>query len=341
MRKKIVIFGAGGTLGLYLVDHLSHLLSADEWEVIASGRSDIAFFNRYAPLVRYVQADITDEKSFAALPQQDVYAVAHFAGALPAYMEGYDPRRYVDANVMGTLNVLEYARTAGADRVLYTQTISDYTGYFGEMIELADDMPRKPAMTGDHAVYAITKIAAEELCWHYRAAYGIGFFAFRLPNIYCFMHDSKTLYLDGKPAVSSYRLMIDKARAGEPLEIWGDPAKGMDLIYVKDFCQMIEKTLFAPKEASGTYNVGTGVLTSLEDQVHNIVDVFCEPDAVSNISYRPEKHDCVNYYMNVDKARTKLGYEPVYTPVKMLEDYKAEMEADRFADFFTERYEGR
>ena len=72
MRKKIVIFGAGGTLGLYLVDHLSRLLSADEWEVIASGRSDIAFFDRYAPLVRYVQADITDEKSFAALPQQDV-----------------------------------------------------------------------------------------------------------------------------------------------------------------------------------------------------------------------------------------------------------------------------
>lgn len=341
MRKKIVIFGAGGTLGLYLVDHLSHLLPTDEWEVIASGRSDIAFFNRYAPLVRYVQADITDEKSFAALPQQDVYAVVHFAGALPAYMEGYDPRRYVDANVMGTLNVLEYARTAGADRVLYTQTISDYTGYFGEMIELADDMPRKPTMTGDHAVYAITKIAAEELCWHYRAAYGIGFFAFRLPNIYCFMHDSKTLYHDGKPAVSSYRLMIDKARAGEPLEIWGDPTKGMDLIYVKDFCQMIEKALFAPKEASGTYNVGTGVLTSLEDQVHNIVDVFCEPGAVSDISYRPEKHDCVNYCMNVDKARANLGYEPVYTPVKMLEDYKAEMEADRFADFFTERYEGR
>ena len=115
----------------------------------------------------------------------------------------------------------------------------------------------------------------------------------------------------------------------------------MDLIYVKDFCQMIEKALFAPKEASGTYNVGTGVLTSLEDQVHNIVDVFCEPGAVSDISYRPEKHDCVNYYMNVDKARANLGYEPIYTPVKMLEDYKAEMEADRFADFFTERYEGR
>lgn len=164
MKKRIVIFGAGGTLGLYLVDHLAQTLSPDEWEVVASGRSDIAFFDRYAPLVRYVRADITDEASLAALPQEDVYAVVHFAGALPAYMEGYDPRRYVDANVMGTLNVLEYTRAAGADRVLYTQTISDYTGYFGELVELADDMPRKPAMTGDHAVYAITKICAEELC---------------------------------------------------------------------------------------------------------------------------------------------------------------------------------
>lgn len=75
-------------------------------------------------------------------------------------------------------------------------------------------------------MYAITKIAAEELCWHYRAGLRHGSFAFRLPNIYCFMHDSKTLYHDGKPAVSSYRLMIDKARAGEPLEIWGDPHQG-------------------------------------------------------------------------------------------------------------------
>ena len=127
MKKRIVIFGAGGTLGLYLVDHLAQTLSPDEWEVVASGRSDIAFFDRYAPLVRYVRADITDEASLAALPQEDVYAVVHFAGALPAYMEGYDPRRYVDAKVMGTLNVLEYAPAAGAHRVLYTQTITDNT----------------------------------------------------------------------------------------------------------------------------------------------------------------------------------------------------------------------
>ena len=51
------------------------------------------------------------------------------------------------------------------------------------------------------------------------------------------MPESKTLYHDGVPAKSSYRLMIHRAQAGEPLEVWGDPTKGMDLIFVKDFAR--------------------------------------------------------------------------------------------------------
>lgn len=338
MSKKIVIFGAAGTLGLYLTDYLVERLDSAEWEIIASGRKDLTFFDRYAPAVRYISADIANRESFAMLPQEDVYAVIHFAGALPAYMKGYDPWQYVNTNVLGTLNVLDYAHRAGADRILYTQTISDYAGYFEELVELKDDMPRRPPMTGDHSVYAITKIAAEQLCWNYQANYGLKCFAFRLPNIYCFMHDSKTLYRDGKPATSSYRYMIDQAQAGKPLEVWGDPEKGMDLIYVKDFCQMMEKALFVDRNEGGIYNVGTGVMTSLEQQVKNIITVFSPKDRPSEIVYCPEKHDCVNYYMNVDKAKVELGYSPEYDPIAFLVDYKKEMEDDRFADFFKEKY---
>lgn len=337
--KRIVIFGAAGTLGLYLTDHFAGKLNFCEWEVVASGRSLIHFFDRYAPLVRYIPVDITDEKSFDILPQEDVYAIIHLAGALPAYMKGYDPRQYVNANVMGTLNVLEYARKVNADRILYTQTISDYHGYFDEMVELRDDMPRRPPMTGDHSVYAITKIAAEQLCWNYQASYGLKCFAFRLPNIYCYMHDSKTLYRDGKPASSSYRYLIRRAMDGKPLEVWGDPNKGMDLIYVKDFCQMMEKAVFSDRAEGGTYNVGTGKMTSLGNQIKNIIEVFSPKDNPSSIVYRPEMQDCVNYYMNIDKARNELGYEPQYDPISFLIDYKTEMEQDRFADFFRERYE--
>ncbi len=339
-KKTIVVFGATGTLGLYFVDHLANYLDSD-WKVIATGRKpSVEYFDsEYPGRVVYAQVDISNKDSFANLPDEEIYAVVHFAGALPAYMEGYDPYQYVSSNVLGTLNVLEYAREHNANRIMYTQTISDYTGYFDEMVELQDDMPRKLPIEGDHSVYAITKCAAEDLCWNYQAEYGIACFAFRLPNIYCYMPESKTLYHDGEPAKSSYRVMIQRAEAGEQLEVWGDPRKGMDLIYVKDFCQMVYKALFASKDCSGIYNVGTGKLTSLDDLVDGIIEVFSSENAKSKKVYRPEKHDCVNYYMNVDKAKHNLGYDPEFTsPYLVFKDYKKEMQLNRFASFFEERF---
>ena len=56
------------------------------------------------------KVEISDACSFESLPDDGVCCVIHFAGALPAYMSGYDPRAYVQSNVMGTLNVLEYAK---------------------------------------------------------------------------------------------------------------------------------------------------------------------------------------------------------------------------------------
>ena len=339
-KKTVVVFGATGTLGLYFVDHLVSNLD-DDWKIIATGRKpSVEFFSsKYPEKVAYEQVDISNKDSFANLLDEDIYAVVHFAGALPAYMKGYDPYQYVNSNVLGTLNVLEYAREHNADRIMYTQTISDYTGYFDEMVELQDDMPRKLPMEGDHSVYAITKCAAEDLCWNYQTEYGIACFAFRLPNIYCYMPESKTLYHDGEPAKSSYRVMIQRAESGEQLEVWGDPRKGMDLIYVKDFCQMVYKALFASKDCSGIYNVGTGKLTSLDDLVDGIIEVFSPENAKSKKVYRPEKHDCVNYFMNVDKAKRNLGYAPEFTlPYLVFEDYKKEMHLNRFASFFEERY---
>lgn len=337
MKKSIIVFGATGTLGLYFVDHLAETLDVDEWRIIATGRSTLDWFSRY-PNVEYVNVDIDDENGFSDLPASDVFGIVHFAGVLPGYMDGYDPRSYLDTNVIGTFNILEYARKSGAGRIVYTQTISDYAGYFNDRVELEDDLRQLPPMTGDHSVYAISKICAEQLCNHYEATYGIKAFTLRLPNIYCFMHDSKVLYADGKPARSSYRYMIDLAMQGKPLEVWGDPTKGMDLIYIKDFCQLAERALFSENSHGGSYNVGTGVMTSLEDFVKGIIQVFSPDDHPSEIVYRPDQHDCVNYFMNVDKAKRDLGYEPAFDAIAFLEDYRSEMEEDRFAGFFREKY---
>lgn len=66
-----------------------------------------------------------------------------FAGMMPARMEGYDPQKYIDVNITGTLNVLEYCKKSGADRMMFTQSFGDIKDNSEENIVLKSDSPKK------------------------------------------------------------------------------------------------------------------------------------------------------------------------------------------------------
>ena len=122
--------------------------------------------------------------------------------------------------------------------------------------------------------------------------------------------------------------MIRRAMAGEPLELWGDANKGIDLVYVKDLCRLVELMLRCDKQ-SGRYNAGSGKLTSMEEYLRGIIEVFSPADKPSELIYRPEKPDCANFLMDITNAREDLGYEPQYDCLAFLQDYKREMEKDQ------------
>ena len=143
-------------------------------------------------------------------------------------------------------------------------------------------------------------------------------------------HPNAEYIKDGVLQTSPYRRLIAQACAGDDIEVWGDPQSGKDFPYVKDFCQLLYKTLLSNRDG-GTYNVGTGVKTSLADQVKMIIDVFCDPKKKSNIVYRPEMPNGFDYVMDISAARRELGYEPEFGFREYLEDFKAEMKSDRFA----------
>lgn len=54
--------------------------------------------------------NISNSEDFKKLPSENIDLVAHFAGALPASMEGYNGTLYIDSIVKGTYNVLEFMR---------------------------------------------------------------------------------------------------------------------------------------------------------------------------------------------------------------------------------------
>lgn len=325
MKKNVIVFGATGTVGAYTCLYLVE----NSYNVIAVGSriSDNDFFKSYG--IEYISVDVRNSSDFDKLPYHDIYAVVNLAGLLPARMEGYQPQRYIDINVTGALNVLEYCAKANVNRVIYSQSISDVARLCGTPTPISSDAPTSFPLNNDHSVYSITKNAAVSLLEHYSAKYGFKHFILRFPNIYLY-HPNPYYYVDGEIRWQGYRLMIHKAMHCEPLSIWGNPKKVRDIVYVKDCCQIIEKCISVEKAPNGTYNVGTGIGTTMEDQVRGIVKVFSPKDCPSKISYDASKPDATEYIFDMSKVKKYLGYIPKYDYLAYLEDFKNEMLLQRF-----------
>lgn len=326
--KRVIIFGATGNVGSHVLKYASEYFDKKEYEVIASGRRETDFFDRMG--IRYFSVDLSRKEDFAKLPKDDVYAVIYLAAQIPSYMSGYEPEKYIQSNIMGAYNVLEYCREVKADRILFSTTVFDVSLSATDGKVLMPDTPLNFSYKGDHAVYVISKNTAIELIKHYHAEYGLKYFIFRFPTIYNYS-PYPYYHPNGVKTKRPIYRMIDLAIAGEPIELWGDPNYSKDMVHVYDCAQMICKAVEAQRE-TGFYNVGTGIPVTLQQQIEAIIKVFSPKDHPSQIIYRPEKPCGGGFLMNVDNAKKELGYEPKYDVVKLFEQFKEEMESNEFAE---------
>jgi UDP-glucose 4-epimerase len=328
MKKRIVIFGATGNTGAYLVEHCLENLNMQEYEIIAVGRKKTNYFTKKG--IAYYSVDITNKHQLEVLPVDNIHAVVNLAAVLPAYMEGYKAEEYIQTNILGAFNILEYCRISNTDRILYPQTEGDLSEYWGVEILLKPDLPRKFSFKGDHALYVISKNTAVDMIEHYHQEYGIKSFIFRLPTIYAYT-PNQYFYVDGIKKILAYRHLMNQAIAGDPIEMWGDPSKAKDVVYVKDFCQMLFKAINVNRD-KGFYNVGTGTSVTLKEQIEGIIDVFSPENKRSVIIPFPEKSNSREFIMDITNARRELGYEPQYFYKDYLKDFKKEMDVNRFKE---------
>lgn len=328
MKKKVIIFGATGNTGAYLTEYCIENLNSQEFEIIAVGRKQTKFFNKRG--IEYYRVDITDASQFNKLPQKDIHAVINLAAVLPAYMEGYKPEQYIETNIVGAFNVLEYCRRTQADRILYPQSEGDLSGYWGKELLIKPDFPRSFSYKGDHALYVISKNTAVDMIEHYHQTYNLKRFIFRCPTIYAYT-PNQYFYVDGVKRVLAYRHLMNQALVGKQIEMWGDSTKAKDIVYVRDFCQMLCKAITVDREC-GFYNVGTGTAVTLKEQIEGMIEVFSPKDKKSQIIPCSDKPNSREFIMDITNAREELGYEPQYYYLDYLKDFKKEMELNRFAE---------
>ena len=119
------------------------------------------------------------------------------------------------------------------------------------------------------------------------------------------------------------QIFIDKAQAGEDIEVYGDSNTKKDLLYVKDLALAVRLVLES-ETAKDLYNVGYADNFRLEEIAKGIVEVYSPEGHKSKVTLRPDIPNNGGFpVMDCSKLIKETGYEPRYSNiVDMMRDYK-------------------
>jgi UDP-glucose 4-epimerase len=290
---RALVTGGAGFIGSNLVDAL--VARGHEVTVI----DDLSTGKRenldagVAGGAELVEADIRD-----AAGTRDVVArvgpevVYHLAAQIDVRKSAADPAADARINVEGTINLLEAARAAGVRRFVNTSTGGAVYGE-GQILPAPEDHPVAP-----EAPYGQSKFAAEGYCALFGRLHGLSTVSVRYGNVYGPRQDP--LGEAGVIAIFCGRLL-----AGERPIVFGDGLQTRDYVHVDD---VVTANLAATEsDASGSFNVGTGIETTVLELVEALAPHATapfEPD------HRPERPGEVRRIaLDCTRAREELGWE--------------------------------
>ncbi len=326
-NKKILVFGAAGFMGTYLIDELAK----QNYDITASDINEAGEKYYKEKNIPYIYVDITKQEEFDKLPKEKFDAVLHLAAFQPANVsaKNYDPKTYINVNVIGTLNILEYCKKNDAGKIIYASSHRNTQGLWVDNKAIKEEDGRSIKYTGEYAMFSISETAAQDCVLHYAAQFGLSSIIFRLPPVYGFGPHTEN-FKDGKPIKTGFQIFIDNSMACKPLELWGDANKGRDIVYIKDVIDAFVKAINSTT-AQGLYNITSGRYLTLREEAEAIAKVFWGDDSAPVIIERPEKNNGMDAFVyDISKAEKELGWKPQYSFEDMLQDYIKEGKDNKF-----------
>ncbi|GAA0347139.1 NAD-dependent epimerase/dehydratase family protein [Actinoallomurus spadix] len=243
---RILVTGGAGFIGSHLTD--AFLGNGDEVAVLddlSRGRPE-----RLDPSVVVHKASITDVAALNAVVEQVRPAlICHLAAQIDVRVSVESPAEDAAVNVVGTVNVLEAARAAGA-RVLFASTGGAIYGVDAPVPTPEDVLP------GPQAPYGTAKYCAEQYLGLYNRLYGTRHAALRLANVYGPRQDPA-----GEAGVVG--IFCGHAFRGERPTVFGDGHQTRDYVYVGDVAEAFVAA--ARADRPGVWNIGTGHETSVRE----------------------------------------------------------------------------
>ncbi len=297
---NILVTGGAGFIG----SHLCERLLGDGRDVVSFDSFDDFYdpavkesnldWSRNSDRFTSVRGDIRDVEALRALPQ-GIDAVIHLAARAGVRPSLEQPALYTEVNLLGTTNVLEFARERGITRVLFGSSSSVYGN--------AERVPFSEADRVDHPIspYAATKKGGELLCHSFHHLYGMGIICLRFFTVYGPRQRPDL-------AIHKFARLLT---AGKSIPMFGDGTTERDYTYVDDILDGITGALGyvgAHPDAFEIVNLGESRTVSLTEMIDTVAGALGITPTIDRMPMQPG--DVVRTYADVSKARTLFGYDP-------------------------------
>lgn len=293
---SVLVTGGAGFIGSHIVDAL--VAQGDEVVVLddLSGGSR----DNLPPGVPILEIDVADPASVKMIAGARPRAVVHAAAQVSVAHSMADPARDREVNVVGTAHVLEGAKQAGCERVVF---ISTGGAIYGETSGAGES-----AMPRPKSYYSAHKYLAERYFEMSGLSYGIA----RLANVYGPRQRS-----DLEGGVVS--IFSERLQAGEPIVIQGSGQQYRDFVYVADVVSAVLAML--DSRLDGTWNVATGRPTTVLELLAALEARIAPATKIRHDASRPG--DLFASVLLNDQIRQDLGWQPCFDLAAGLDDMLA------------------
>lgn len=306
---NILVTGGTGFVGSHLVEDLCDL--GNRVTVTTLRDDPYSYFRDKNLSLRSIvtQLDIINfEQLFDLVTKSGFDYIFHLAAQPLVNVAYINPRRTLNSNINGTINILECARLTGTIKGVIVAS-SDKA--YGKMVKVDSQYIEEDPLLGDHP-YEVSKSAADLICTMYFKTYGIPVVITRFGNIY------------GEGDLNFSRIIPDIMKSQitkTKLQLRSDGTFVRDYLYVKDVTSGYIRLAKAIQQVTGeAFNFGSDDTYSVIDLIKIIdkslrtsTEYITLNNAINEIPYQS---------LNYQKIQKFIGWEPKHSVKKTINDIK-------------------
>jgi NAD dependent epimerase/dehydratase len=299
-NKKILITGADGFIGSHLTEELVRTGHDVRAFVLYNSFNSWGWLDDSAKDIRQsldvFSGDIRDPYGVKKA-MQGCDVVLHLAALIAIPYSYHSPDTYVDTNVKGTLNIVQAARELGVEKVVHTSTSEVYgTARF---VPITEEHPLQ-----GQSPYSASKIGADQIAMSFYTSFGTPVAIIRPFNTYGPRQSARAVI----PTI------ITQIANGKRNLKLGSLHPTRDFNYVKDTVRGFIAVAESDNSVGEVINIGSNYEITIGETVELIAEVMGAKIQIETdqARLRPEKSEVERLWADNAKAKSILGWEPLY-----------------------------